>query len=263
LALNELDQELRIHKENYSQLKLSNISQPYKLLLLKIAENGGRAKFNELLGVVGGEEDKKPTLYSRLKRLEQLGYIKYYSGVATLVSKTPLCFVMAADVDYAYVGLLGRKVWPEINEPEPITAISKLAEKGLRIRKIVIVTTQEAYGDWASYIQKYSQYRDIDWKMITIKQMNNIQAVADIVEPKVFELSKQYIPILDCTSGTRPAGIAYHEIAHTLMTPLIYVYTSKEFGEHGEVVEVNWLKNQEKMAEELRLSELVKKIKTR
>ncbi|BAJ50795.1 hypothetical protein CSUB_C0941 [Candidatus Caldarchaeum subterraneum] len=250
-----VEDELKVHAQNYS--RLASLYKPDKLLLLSIARRGGVARHSDLLDTVGGKRSLGSTLTNRLYRLRDLCYINYGGGVASLKSKTPLCYVVGADVKYVYVGLLGRKLRLDIDEPEPVTAVNMLEAQGFRLERIVIATTKEAYSDWAFDIQRYRRYAIIDWKLVSVEQMNDIETMVNIMEPKVYELCREYVPIIDCTSGTRPAGIAFSEIADQLMAPLIYVYTNKELENYNDPVRIYWLKDVKKITEQLKIADLV------
>jgi len=65
------------------------------------------------------------------------------------------------------------------------------------------------------------------------------------VLPQLESLLRNYIVIMDCTSATKPATIAYYEIAQTYLIPLIYIYE--------ETKELKWLISRETIKEKLRI----------
>jgi len=70
--------------------------------------------------------------------------------------------------------------------------------------------------------------------------------VKNKVLPQLTSLLKEYIVIMDCTSATKPATIAYYELAQTYQIPLIYVYE--------ETKELKWLISKETIKEKLNLA---------
>jgi len=66
------------------------------------------------------------------------------------------------------------------------------------------------------------------------------------VKPQLEGLLRDYVVILDCTSATKPATIAYYELAQTYLTPLIYVYE--------ETGQLKWLVDREGLESQLGLN---------
>jgi hypothetical protein len=114
---------------------------------------------------------------------------------------------------------LGVKDKREISETE--TAVKILGSLGLRFERIVVITTPEAVGSWSGAI---SPELRIEWHTLSKDELNKIEKVEERVKPKLAELMEKYVLIMDCTSGTRPAGIAYYKLATRYKIPLIYVY---------------------------------------
>jgi len=207
---------------NYSVLD-SPRKGALRRLLKELARLGGEASFTDLLRALGGEDKvARSTLSHRLKALEYLEIIKYSRGRARLRYKTPLCYIVGAQgVEYAYMGLLGTKDTREKSETE--TAIELLRQDGYEFSKIVIATTPEALDTWQSSIPD-KLWRRIENIPLSIKEMNDIEAVRQKVAPRLEELISNYTVVMDCTSGTRPAGIAYYSLATEYLVPIIYVY---------------------------------------
>jgi len=62
------------------------------------------------------------------------------------------------------------------------------------------------------------------WILCYEEEIIDIDAVKNKVSPQLESLLKNYVVIMDCTSATKPATIAYYELAQTYCIPLIYVY---------------------------------------
>jgi hypothetical protein len=134
--------------------------------------------------------------------------------------RTPICFIAdTPNVPYAYLGLLGVKDKREVSETE--TAVQALEASGIIVDKIVVATTQEAIGSWSNSIDPRLK---IEWVTMRREELNRIEDVRDRIRPKLLELMEGFNVIMDCTSGTRPAGIAYYNLAIQHKVPLIYVY---------------------------------------
>ncbi|MEM3694321.1 MAG: hypothetical protein QXI39_09920 [Candidatus Bathyarchaeia archaeon] len=54
--------------------------------------------------------------------------------------------------------------------------------------------------------------------------MIDIDAVKERVRPQLESLLRSHVVIMDCASLTKPATIAYYELAREYRVPLIYVY---------------------------------------
>lgn len=130
--------------------------------------------------------------------------------------------IAGAKVPNAYLGLLGLRNQRETSE----TAVNLLESEGWKIGKVKVVTTLEAVGSWKDHIPSWLQSK-IEWHTLPGNVLSNIQLIEQQVEPILVELMKEYAVIVDCTSGTRPAGIAYYRLASKWSTPLIYVYEQK------------------------------------
>ena len=63
------------------------------------------------------------------------------------------------------------------------------------------------------------------------------------VLPQLETLLRNYLVIMDCTSATKPATIAYYELAQTYLIPLIYTYEKTK--------ELKWLISKETIEKRL------------
>ncbi|MEM2498285.1 MAG: hypothetical protein QXK12_08840 [Candidatus Nezhaarchaeales archaeon] len=195
-----------------------------KQLVKYLAEARGEAKFTDLLKALGNPP--KSTLSNNLDVLIRLGVAERRGrGLIRLRFKTPLCLIANADVPAAYLGLLGLRDQRRVSETE--TAVKLLEGEGWKIEKVKVVTTLEAAGSWRNYIPSRLQSR-IEWHTLAGDVLDNIQLIEQQVEPILTGLMKEYTVIVDCTSGTRPAGIAYYRLASKWSTPLIYVYEQRQ-----------------------------------
>jgi hypothetical protein len=206
-------------------------------LLLK---HGKGFSFSELLKSLRIPPEKKSSLYNNLMVLQKLNFIgRVKRGPIQLKFKTPLCFVAdTPNVPYAYLGLLGTRDGRRISETE--TAVKALGGLRISFKKVVVVTTQKAIGSWSGAIDPSL---NIEWHTLSEDELNRVERVEERVKPKVAELMKEYVLIMDCTSGPRPAGIAFYRLASKYKIPLIYVYEPQ-----GELI---WLISKRDLEREL------------
>lgn len=229
------------------RLILRTLSRTQIQILRAIAEKGGRARLKDIQEIT---KAPKSTLVSRLAALTNTGLVRYESGLAELIYKTPFCYLAnAKGVPYAYVGLLGKPSPDESREPETQTAIELLKQEGITIERAHVATTEDAMEEWMP-IMNAALRAKLDFTLLTVKEMNNIESVMEKMAPKITELNKNFITILDCTSGLRPAGIAYYALAEKLKTPLIYAYLDEK--------RIYWLKTRQHLLHELGMGEVAK-----
>jgi len=207
-------------------------------VLKALALHGGTATFSQLEKSSGV---KGSVLTHHLNKLQKLKIVeKEVKGTYRLIYKTPLCFIYTPKtrIPTAYFGLLGRKNSRE--EPEPYVAIELLKKEKLNPSLIYVVTSPEALNEWKSLKLPYQ------WILCYEDEIVNIDAVKNKILPQLTSLLKEYIVIMDCTSATKPATIAYYELAQTYQIPLIYVYE--------ETKELKWLISRETIMKKLNLS---------
>ncbi|MDW7977786.1 MAG: hypothetical protein RMH74_03165 [Candidatus Caldarchaeum sp.] len=80
---------------------------------------------------------------------------------------------------------------------------------------------------------------------VTVNEMNSVDRMMERVENSLTELMRNFIVVLDCTSGTRPAGIAFYALAEKHRLPLVYVYKDRQV--------VYWLKSRDDLRKEIGL----------
>jgi DNA-binding Lrp family transcriptional regulator len=244
-------------KDNYTLLSYAmkdlerrrkGLCDKYREILWVIAANGGSARHSLIAEATGIAES---TLSDDLKKLEdRFCLVVCENGIYRLRRKTPLCFLAGVEeVPYAYVGLLGMppvlpKEGEKPPEPETATAIRHLREEigKSEIAEIVVATTSNVQKKWDDFLDKYestigtvSNYRQIKEimdkaKFKMIKDLEDRSEVRKMMEQEVDRLTKEYITILDCTAGPRPAGWAYIQLAEKYKTPLIYVFYDRMTG---------------------------------
>lgn len=66
------------------------------------------------------------------------------------------------------------------------------------------------------------------WILCYEEEIIDIDVVKNKVTPQLENLLKNHIVIMDCTSATKPATIAYYELARIYCVPLVYVYEETE-----------------------------------
>jgi len=185
-------------------------------VLEALAKKNGIANFAEIKRLSGV---RGSVLVHHLNRLQKLGVIsKETKGTYRLKYKTPLCFIYGTGkpLKIAYFGLLGRR--EKRSEPEPDVAISLLIKEGYRPELKYIVTSPEALRSWKDLKLQYH------WILCYEDEIIDVDAVKEKVKPQLLNLLKDSLVVMDCTSATKPATIAYYELAQTLWIPLIYVY---------------------------------------
>ena len=207
-----------------------------RLVLRAIAEEGGIARFSTISKKTGL---KGSVLRYHLKRLEDLGVIEMeVKGVYRLRYKCPLCFIFESNVPYAYLGLLGRKEGRRESETE--VAMSLLRKEGIKPILNYVFTSIEALNEW----------RDIkvpvQWILCKNDEIIDIDLMKSKVRPQLEALLRDYVVIVDCTSATKPATIAFYDLAQEYLTPLIYIYEERR--------KLIWLISRERIKRELELS---------
>jgi DNA-binding transcriptional ArsR family regulator len=207
-------------------------------VLRTLAINGGIATFSEIEAQSGV---RGSVLTHHLDRLQRFNIIKReVRGTYRLKYKTPLCFIFNSKekVPIAYFGLLGQRESRE--KPEPEVAL-KLLEKGqLKPHITYVVTSPEALNDWKKLKLPYQ------WILCYEDEIINVDLVKEKVTPQLHNLLKDFIVIMDCTSATKPATIAYYELAQTFWIPLIYVYEKTK--------QLKWLLSKETIKRKLGLT---------
>jgi len=204
-------------------------------LLEALAKKGGIANFSEIEKQSGV---KGSVLVHHLNRLQRLNIInKETKGTYRLKYKTPLCFIFETEkpLNVAYFGLLGRR--EERAKPEPEVATDLLRRDGYKPSLKYVATSPEALQSWKYLKLPYH------WILCYEDEIINVDAVKEKVKPQLLSLLKDCLVIMDCTSATKPATIAYYELAQTLWTPLIYVYEDTK--------ELKWLISKETIKEKI------------
>lgn len=181
-----------------------------------LAEKGGIAAFSEIETVSGV---KGSLLAHHLNRLQSLNVIeREVKGTYRLTYKTPLCYIFdkTAKMAIAYFGLLGRR--ESRVKPETNVALELLRREGVNSKLTYVVTSPEALNEWKELKLPYQ------WILCYEEEIIDIDAVKNKVTPQLESLLKNHVVIMDCTSATKPATIAYYELAQAYCIPLIYVY---------------------------------------
>ena len=203
-----------------------------------LAELGGIASYSQLektSGVPGS------LLIHHLNKLHEMNVVDVpVKGTYALRYRTPLCFLYETKgVDYAYLGLLGRR--ENRAEAETSVALRLLREEKIEPVFRYVVTSPEALNEWKSLKLPY------EWILLYDNEIIDIDAIVNRVRPQLEELLKDHVLILDCTSSTKPATIAFYELAQTYLAPLIYMYEGTE--------QMKWLASRETIRKRLGLEE--------
>ena len=200
-----------------------------------LAKTGGIATFSQIQALSGV---KGSVLTHHLNRLQNLRVIRRETkGTYRFTYKTPLCFIFPTKtkIPIAYLGLLGRK--DSRKKPEPYVAIELLEKEKLKPSFTYVVTSPEALNDWKNLKLPYQ------WILCYEDEIINVDAIKQKIAPQLKSLLREYIVIMDCTSATKPATIAYYELAQKLWVPLIYIYE--------ETKQLKWLISLETIKERL------------
>lgn len=203
-----------------------------------IAKAGGVASFSEIQSI---SKVRGSVLTHHLNRLQRFHVIeREVKGTYRLTYKTPLCFIYPpkTKVSIAYFGLLGKK--DSRSEPEPQFAMKILESEELKPDLAYVTTSPEALNDWKDLKLPYQ------WILCYEDEIANVDAVKRKVLPQLESLLRNHIVIMDCTSATKPATIAYYELAQTYIIPLIYIYE--------ETGELKWLISKDSIKEKLKAS---------
>jgi len=194
-----------------------------------LAAKGGIATFSEIETTSGV---KGSLLAHHLNRLQSLNVLeREVKGTYRLTYKTPLSYIFEkpTKTTIAYFGLLGRR--ESRPKPETRVALELLGQEGVSSKLVYVVTSPEALSEWKELKLPYQ------WILCYEEEIINIDAVKNKVTPQLESLLKNNVVIMDCTSATKPATIAYYELAQTYCIPLIYVYE--------ETKQLRWLISKE------------------
>ncbi|MGQ9720805.1 MAG: hypothetical protein ACUVXA_05720 [Candidatus Jordarchaeum sp.] len=126
----------------------------------------------------------------------------------------------------------------EREESETETAISLLKEKGISFEKIVVATTHGAVAEWEDIT-----HLNVEWCLLSDEEISRVSEVEEKVMPRLLGLLRNYKVVMDCTSATKPATIAYYRLASKFKVPLVYVYEKRR--------ELVWIVSVEDLKREL------------
>lgn len=201
-----------------------------------IASKGGVASFSD---IEAQSRVKGSTLKYHLDRLIQQGVLKALArGTYGLKYKTPICYLFETNTPIAYMGLLGRR--NNRTEPETEIAVKLLEEEKHKVGLKYVVTSPESLIEWKSL------KLDCQWILCYGDEIIDIDAVKAKVVPQLQALLKEYVVVLDCTSATKPASIAFYEMAQEYLVPLIYIYEKTQ--------SLKWLISKETIKRRLNIS---------
>ena len=196
-------------------------------ILCALGKMGGEATYDEIKEETGLREDVLEYYLNNEKGgLISNAVEKTESGSWRLKHKTTFCFLCGAgNVPLAYLGLLGLK---RDVEPVPKTALQLLREEGgiwsSNISAAYVLTTEKALQEWGDEVRGLG----IEFVTCSPDEILNIDAMKlRAVSVLARDEMRNSIVIMDCTGLTKPATIAFYEIARNHYFPLIYVYMKK------------------------------------
>ena len=208
-----------------------------KKILLALSKHGGVCNFSQLEKETGL---KAGLLQHHLNSLISRNIVDtpQVKGTYNLRFKTPLCYAFEAqNVPSAYLGLLGRK--GSKPDPEPKVSLRLLAERGINPSLHYLLTSPEAMEDWKNDRLPY------EWIFCYGEEIFDIDAIQQRIRPQLEALLRDYSVVIDCTSGTKPATIAYYQLALQYLVPCVYV------AEEKKTAELKWLISKESIKHEL------------
>ncbi len=226
---------MKIEGEEMPNYPLALSVENSRKVVEAIAKSGGVATFSQIQAMSGV---KGSVLNHHLNRLQHLNIIeKEVKGTYRLKYKTPLCFLFPAKtkIPITYFGLMGKRETRK--EPEPKIAIELLEKEKIKPDLIYVVTSPEALNEWKNLKLPYQ------WILCYEEEIINIESVKQKILRQLTSLLKESIVIMDCTSATKPATIAYYELAQTYYIPLIYIYE--------ETKKMKWLISRDMIIEKL------------
>jgi len=175
-----------------------------RVILEGLANSGGEIKFTELRKKTGIPNN---TFEHHLTILKLNKIITIEGDTIRLERKTPLCYIFdSLGVPYAYLGLLGER--KERSETETETALKLLAKENFKFERVMVVTTKKCENEWKEVAPD-----NVEWNLIKNEEIKRIEAVESKIEQVLTDLIRKYILIMDCTSLTKPATIAYYKLA--------------------------------------------------
>lgn len=201
-----------------------------------LAAAGGVSSFSEIEASSGVNGS---TLVYHLNRLTAYRIVSSPSkGSYELAYRTPFCLLEDKIGEVSYFGLLGRRSGR--GEPEPEVARALLRSEGMKVDSMHVVTSPDALTEWSSEKLSYQ------WLLCYEDEIIDIEKVVEKVEGPLLELMRKGIVVLDCTSATKPASLAFYYLAQKYLVPLIYVYEERR--------ELRWLQSRSDIAEQLNSS---------
>lgn len=220
--------EAPMYREAFSNLKGLDVAYA-------IASKGGIANFSD---IEAQSQVKGSTLIYHLNRLIELGVLEALArGTYGLRYRTPICYLFDTETPIAYVGLLGRR--NERTVPETEIAVKLLEKEEHKVGLKYVVSSPEALNEWKA------MKLDCQWILCYEDEIIDIDSVKSKVIPQLQALLKEYVVVLDCTSATKPASIAFYEMAQEYLVPLIYVYERTQ--------SLKWLISKETIKKRLQL----------
>lgn len=186
-------------------------------------------------------EDQKSKVNSSVSHLKYYNFVEGERyGPIRLKYRTPLCWLAnTPNVPFAYIGLLGERRYPVSITDTAIELLKTDPNVGVEPERVVIVTSPKIVAEWDGAIN----VRVDEWKTMSEDELNDIDEVERRITWKIIELMRDYILIMDLTSGPRTAGIAFYELAIQFKIPLIYVYYPKK--------RLRWLNSRERLMREV------------
>ncbi|MEM1546479.1 MAG: helix-turn-helix transcriptional regulator [Candidatus Methanomethylicia archaeon] len=167
-------------------------------------------------GVKGG------ALKHHLNRLGKLGIVNSdLRGFYKLKYKGVFYTILNLKKPYTYLGLLGRRNNRE--EPETLTALKLLKMEGIEYDRSYVITTSKALGEWENI-----DVVNCNFILCSGDEISDVNALRSRVKSIVEDIIENYPLIMDCTGATKPATIAFYDIASLYLIPLMYVTEDKK-----------------------------------
>lgn len=216
--------------------KLAILDKKEEMIIKFLAMKFNAVRFSEI--------QKKTELSSallayKLQKLIKIGLVKKItSGTYEIRYKTPLCYIYCDKPEYTYIGLLGLKQGRDL--PEPLVALKLLEKEKIKPVKNYVLATKESISDWSGYLENFNI------RTLKTEDTLNIEKIEKILENIILKERDKTVIILDCTSLTKTATIAFYKQAIKHHTPLIYIY------EHTKTL--IWLQSKTEITKNLNLT---------
>jgi len=118
------------------------------------------------------------------------------------------------------------------------TALNLCAGEGFSFSRVMVVTSYGCAAEWKGVAPS-----NVSWCLLEDEEISSVEIIESRVEANLSDLIRNYVLVMDCTSATKPATIAYYKLAVNYHVPLVYVYEKKR--------ELTWIISKEDLRKKL------------